>query len=73
MQQDVVQLDIAVRDAHAVAVVQSDDELLEEPTRLLLRAAVDLSDTTVAQSVCCMTTVLVEERYSQANDDFMAK
>lgn len=32
-------LDVAVGDTHAVAVVQPDDELLEEPPGLVLRAA----------------------------------
>lgn len=31
-------LDVAVGDAHAVAVVQPDEELLEEPPRLVLGA-----------------------------------
>ncbi len=42
VQQDIVQLDVSIGNAHAVAVVQPDDKLLEEPSRLLLGAAIDL-------------------------------
>ena len=44
VQEGVLELDVAVGDVHAVAVVESDDQLLEEPSSQLLRDASVLAD-----------------------------